>query len=261
MGRRVCVGIGCSLVITAGCIQASIQNHWVYFGCRVLAGFGAGISQTAAPLLTTESAHPRQRQTLTALYNACWCWGSITSAAVTFGTLRIANSWSWRIPCLMQAFFPTLQLLGLCFVPESPRWLVSKNRSDEALVVLAKYHANGVVEDELVQYEFQQICTSINAEVDRNGSSWSSFFSSWGDIHRLSICVWVGIMQEWAGTGMNPTHLLLSCSLADPRRHYRVLSGPDLDVGGNLSPSRSSLCQREHADLESDLLRCWCYFL
>jgi sugar porter (SP) family MFS transporter len=206
-GRKICVGLGCSLVIVATIIQTIFKNHWAFFGMRVLAGAGMGISQTAAPLLVTEIAHPRQRQTATAFYNATWCLGGIGSAAVTFATIALTNSWSWRIPCLLQVAYPISQLVGLVFfVPESPRWLVSKGRKDEALVILARYHANGKTDDELVQHEFCQICDTINAEAAQS-RNWNSFFSSKGDMHRLTICVLVGLMQEWAGNGKKPEAL------------------------------------------------------
>ncbi|OQD77576.1 hypothetical protein PENDEC_c002G04081 [Penicillium decumbens] len=200
-GRKWCVGIGSSIAIIASVIQVATSNHWAFFALRVLAGAGVGTAQTAAPLLATEIAHPRQRQVATGLYNACWCVGSITSAAFTFATLSMSNSWSWKIPCLLQAFYPVAQLVGLLIVPESPRWLVSKNRKDEALKILARYHANGNEDDALVQCEFEKICNSITAETSEPGK-WSSFFSSKGDRHRLAICVIVGVSQEWAGNGI-----------------------------------------------------------
>ncbi|CAG8257326.1 unnamed protein product [Penicillium nalgiovense] len=202
LGRRACVLIGSSLVIIASIIQITTQDHWVFFGARVLAGMGVGISQTAAPLLITESSHPRQRQTFTGLYNALWFIGSITSATIGFAGLTIVGNWSWKLPCLTQVFYPVLQLIGLCFVPESPRWLVSRGRKEDGMAILARYHANGDENDELVQDEFYQICKSINAEADKSCRRWSSFFATRSNMHRLSICVILGFMQEWSGNGV-----------------------------------------------------------
>ncbi|KAI3181571.1 hypothetical protein DTO046C5_992 [Penicillium roqueforti] len=201
-GRKTCIFIGASIVIVGAIIQTAVKSHWAFFGTRVLSGIGMGIAQTASPLLATEIAHPRQRQTATALYNASWSFGVISAAAVTYATIGIANSWSWRLPCLLQISFPLFSILGLImFVPESPRWLVSKGRKDEALSILGKYHANGDTDDELVQYEYRLICSTITAEIT-NTTDWSSFFSSRGDMHRLTICVLVGLMQEWVGNGL-----------------------------------------------------------
>ncbi|KAI2793060.1 hypothetical protein POX_b03107 [Penicillium oxalicum] len=201
LGRKWCVRVGAILVIISAFLQIFVKNHWAFFGCRILAGAGVGTAQTAAPLLATEIAHPRQRQTATALYNACWAVGSITSASVCFGTLSMSTHWSWRAACVIQAFFPIVQLVGLTIVPESPRWLISKGRNDEALAILTKYHANGDKSDEMVHHEFHQICNTISIEA-LAPRSWGSFFSSRGDIHRLIICVMLGLMQEWAGNGI-----------------------------------------------------------
>ncbi|KAJ6112033.1 hypothetical protein N7523_008094 [Penicillium sp. IBT 18751x] len=207
-GRRLSVAIGATLVITASIIQVAVQQHWVFFGARVVTGIGVGFSQTAAPLLIAETAHPKQRRTLTGLYNAVWFCGSITAAGIAFSTLSIHNSWSWRVPCMLQVFYPIFQLVGLFLIPESPRWLVANDRKGEALDMLIEFHANGDPADKMVRGEYDQICNSIIAEADMGSAShWSAFFRSKGDLHRFTICVLLGFMQEWTGNGVTSYYL------------------------------------------------------
>ncbi|KAK5685485.1 hypothetical protein LTS10_003564 [Elasticomyces elasticus] len=203
MGRRFTVAIGSSIMLAAAIIQCATSGVYAFLGTRIMLGIGLGFSQTAAPPLTTEIAHPKHRANVTNLFQAIWYWGAIVSAIFTLGTLFVDNSWSWRVPCLMQGLFPAIQLFGLLLVPESPRWLVSKNRHDEALQMLARYHANGVVDDELVQYEFKEICQALELEKDAAKSTgWSTFFATKGNRHRFLICILVGFMIQWAGNGI-----------------------------------------------------------
>lgn len=196
-------------MIISSIIQIATQHPWIFFGARILSGIGVGVSQTAAPLLITESTHPRQRQAFTGLYNALWFIGSITSATIGFAGLALTGNWSWKLPCLTMMFYPFLQLIGLCFVPESPRWLVSRGRKEEGMAILAKYHSNGDENDELVQDEFYHICKSIDAESDPSCRRWSSFFATRSNMHRVSICVILGFMQEWSGNGTRQNTALL----------------------------------------------------
>lgn len=202
MGRRFTIALGSSIMIAAAIIQASTNGPWAFLGTKIMLGIGLGFAQTSAPPLTTEIAHPRHRANVTNMFQAIWFWGAILSAVVTIGTLHMSGSWSWRLPVLFQAFFPALQLIGLTFIPESPRWLISKNRRDEALAMLVKYHANGDTEDELVLFEFKEICTVIDQEREAEKNiGFMSFFKTKGNRHRLLICVLVGFMIQWAGNG------------------------------------------------------------
>lgn len=190
-------------MIAASIIQAATHGPWAMLGTRIMLGVGLGFAQTAAPPLTTEIAHPKHRGQVTALFQATWYWGAIISASIALGTLFLSNSWSWRTPCLLQALFPGLQMIGLLLTPESPRWLISKGRTEEAFAILARYHANGDTNDELVKYEFSEICEAIEKEREAaKTTGFMSFFETRGNRHRLLICVLVGIMIQWAGNGI-----------------------------------------------------------
>ncbi|KAE9400808.1 hypothetical protein BT96DRAFT_1018623 [Gymnopus androsaceus JB14] len=78
------------------------------------------------------------------------------------------------LPALLQAFGPFVLIFTALLGPESPRFLLSKSQGEKALDILAKFHANGDHDDELVQREFQQISEHIQRERMNKSGSWSS---------------------------------------------------------------------------------------
>lgn len=54
----------------------------------------------------------------------------------------------------MQAAMPAIVMVFVLFLPESPRWLISKDRTEEALKVLTKYHGEGDESAQIVQLQY-----------------------------------------------------------------------------------------------------------
>lgn len=116
--------------------------------------------------------------------------GSTAAAWFCFGSLNWrSTSWSWRAPCLFQAFAPTVVLVFLWFIPESPRWLVHHDKPQKALGILTKYHANGAADDELVKYEFQEIQAAIELEEINAKTRYTDFVKGGANRRRLLVLV------------------------------------------------------------------------
>ena len=175
----------------------------MFIGTRFLIGFGLTFAQGGAAMLVTELSYPPYRASLSSLYNSLWYSGAIVAAWSTFGTFKINSSWSWRIPSALQGVPSVLQLGFLWFGPESPRWLVSKGRDEDALRLLAYYHADGNEQDPLIQYEYEEIKTAV--DLDRAVAAsigWTSLIKTPGNRKRLMIVLAIAWFSQWSGNGL-----------------------------------------------------------
>ncbi|KAJ9631893.1 hypothetical protein H2203_000293 [Taxawa tesnikishii (nom. ined.)] len=157
VGRQRTILIGSLIVALGAGLQSGARDVGMFIAGRYFIGLGSSLCAIASPLLVTELAHPNQRGKITAIYNTFYYFGSTIAAWTTYGTLQIASNWSWRLPSLLQVAPSGIQLVLIWFLPESPRWLIAKDRPDEALKILARYHANGDINDEVIRFEFAEL--------------------------------------------------------------------------------------------------------
>jgi MFS family permease len=162
-GRRVCIFVGCALVIVGTAIQASAHQMGQFVAGRFILGLGASIASAAAPAYAVELAHPAYRGTMAGMYNNFWWFGNILAGWTTYGTnLHFpGSSWSWRVPTIVQCLLPALVMSLVMFFPESPRWLMMKDRREEAITILAKYHGEGDAEAPIVQLQVREITADM----------------------------------------------------------------------------------------------------
>ncbi len=174
-----------------------------FMGGRVMLGFGNSLAQIASPMLLTEICHPQHRGRLTTVYNCLWNVGALIVGWLSFGTDFLKNEWSWRIPALLQALPSLIQIVFIYWVPESPRFLVAKDKHDKALEILAKYHGNGDENNATVQFEYREIKETIRLEMEsKKNSNYSDFFKTRGNRYRLAILLSLGIFSQWSGNAI-----------------------------------------------------------
>lgn len=190
-------------MVVGAVLQAACQNLGTFMGGRFLLGFGNSLAQLCSPMLLTELAHPQHRGRLTTVYNCLWNVGALIVAWVSFGTNYMESDWSWRIPALIQAFPSVIQLLFIFWVPESPRYLMAKDKHDRALAILAKYHANGDEYNATVQFEFREIKETLRLEFEASkSSSYLDFFKTKGNRYRLAVLISLGVFSQWSGNAI-----------------------------------------------------------
>ncbi|KAL1407871.1 hypothetical protein Q8F55_007307 [Vanrija albida] len=209
-GRRAAMALGYIIIIIGALVQTFTTGGWNMFGGRFILGFGGSFTGVAGGPYTAELAHPRNRAQTTALIQTCFYIGSVIAAWICFGAVYMRHTnWSWRMCLLFQVVVPIMALCVFPFVPESPRWLVSKDRVEEAHNILAKYHANGDKSDELVVYELQEIQEAIDMErAAAKGVSFKTFLETKGNRWRLAIILTVAFTSQWAGNGVISFYLV-----------------------------------------------------
>lgn len=66
-GRRICIFVGCAIVLIGTAVQGSANHQPQFIGGRFLLGFGAALASAAGPAYTVELAHPAYRGTMAGL--------------------------------------------------------------------------------------------------------------------------------------------------------------------------------------------------
>lgn len=226
-GRRKPIAIGSSIMLLGVALQTASPNLAMFVIGRVFIGFGNNIQQCACPILISELAYPAQRPQITGILNATGSLGQIMAAWITYGTANIPNSWSWRLPSLLQAVTSIFQLTMTFLMPESPRWLVYNNRREEAQRVLAKYHSEGEEDSELVQFEMAEIDYTLEEEKAQSTGSWMEWFRTRANIRRFCVIVSLGFMIQWCGNALitNYLHLVLNSLGVTNTKTQLVING------------------------------------
>ncbi|KAL1592263.1 hypothetical protein SLS60_011340 [Paraconiothyrium brasiliense] len=201
-GRRAGMMFGNICMTIAFIGQTFSHDFGQFLATRCLAGFGTIFNIIASSALLTELAHPRQRAISGALFNTFYFIGSMVAAWTSYGALHFSGSWSWRLPVTAQLVWTAVQLPLIFFCPESPRWLASHGKPEKAQLVLATYHANENLHDELVIFEQTQLSLTIGSEHQNHRASWSALCTTSGNRKRLTLSVVIGVATQWCGNGV-----------------------------------------------------------
>ncbi|PKA52129.1 Monosaccharide-sensing protein 2 [Apostasia shenzhenica] len=148
-GRRPMLILSSVLYFVSGLVMLWSPNVYILLISRLIDGFGVGLAVTLIPIYISETAPPEIRGQLNTLPQFTGSGGMFLSYCMVFGMSLMVNP-NWRV-MLGVLSIPSLVFLSLTvfFLPESPRWLVSKGRMVEAKKVLQRLRGREDVSGEM----------------------------------------------------------------------------------------------------------------
>jgi MFS family permease len=229
IGRRGINFVGNAIVIVAALLQGFSTNLSMFMAGRFLLGFGAAIM--SSPQYMGEVAPTHLRGILVGFFGACFQVGSLAMLGGMVGFSTINNNWSWRIPLLLEALFPTIVCITIFWLtPESPRFYLLRGKEDKARKMIARYHTTegDNVNHPLVNATIQQMQESLQSELSQNRAVWDFRpFGKKGARSRLLVLILYSIFQQWNGGGiigqyMSPALDTIGITAAKPQLGIQI---------------------------------------
>ncbi|KAJ6115496.1 hypothetical protein N7523_005913 [Penicillium sp. IBT 18751x] len=177
-GRKFTIQLGAIICVIGATLQASAQNLSMILVGRILAGWAVGLMSMSVPVYQAEFAHPRSRGLIVGLSQQMIGIGFIVSTWIGYGSLHASDTsqFQWRFPLAFQVVPALILVIGMIFLPESPRYLIENGRFSEAMQVLRKTHSDGT-NDDWIEAEYTGICRTIEAEKNIAMPGWMPMFT------------------------------------------------------------------------------------
>lgn len=160
-GRKLTMLVAAILFTASGIGCAISQSFTELVIYRILGGIGIGVVSIVSPMYISEVAVARWRGTLVSLYQLAITIGFLAAYLVNFQILKAAETavydtpwlhWilvdeMWRGMLGSNALPALLFFIVIFFIPESPRWLILRNRTERAHAVLERIYRSSEAAD------------------------------------------------------------------------------------------------------------------
>jgi MFS transporter, SP family, galactose:H+ symporter len=195
LGRKKINVIAAIVFVIGSIVAAQATSVNMLVAGRLLLGLAIGIVAATVPMYLAELSPKEKRGAFVTYFQLAITLGILLSYWIgyIFGSEDPNNHSAWR-SMFWAGFVPAIMLLlGMLVSPESPRWLMTKNRDGEALTILTKLRGNS----ELAKAEMAETRALINQE-KLNKSDWKELFTK---RLRIPLLIGVGIflIQQFSG--------------------------------------------------------------
>ncbi|MDU4150740.1 MAG: sugar porter family MFS transporter [Enterobacteriaceae bacterium] len=190
LGRKKSLMIGAILFVIGSLCSAVAPNVQVLIISRIILGLAVGIASYTAPLYLSEIAPEKIRGSMISMYQLMITIG-ILGAYLSDTAFSYSGAWRWMLGVIV---IPAILLLiGVFFLPDSPRWYAAKRRFHDAERVLLRLRDTSAE----AKNELDEIRESL--QVKQTG--WALFKENNNFRRAVFLGVLLQVMQQF--TGMN----------------------------------------------------------
>ncbi|KAF2242559.1 maltose permease MAL61 [Trematosphaeria pertusa] len=166
----------------------------------ILMGIPWGVFQTLTCTYAAEVTPVPLRPILTTYVNLCWVIGQFLASGVLKGVSMRDDQWAYRIPYALQWIWPVPLIIGISFAPESPWWLVRKERYDDAKKMILRLASPGKnpdfnADETIAMYKH----TNEYEKASTEGASYLDCFKG-TDLRRTEISAMTWFTQAFCGS-------------------------------------------------------------
>ncbi|MCH7659993.1 MAG: sugar porter family MFS transporter [Euryarchaeota archaeon] len=188
IGRRRLIILGASIFFVGSFGMAVAPTVEWLIATRMLNGVAIGFASIVGPLYISEIAPPDIRGSLVSFNQLAITSGILVSYVVNYA---LASQGAWRLMLGAGMIPATILLVGMIFMPESPRWLVEQGRESEARSTLSRIREEAGLDEEIGEMKRM-------AEVEENDLG--EVFKPW---IRPALVVGIGLAIFQQITGIN----------------------------------------------------------
>jgi len=192
IGRKRMIIVNAVIFTIGAAGSAAARSLQVLLVTRIIIGIAIGITSYVAPMYIAEISPARKRGGLVTLNQLMITFGILVSYVTDYLLSNDTDPASWRWMFLVGIVPALILLLGMFFLPETPRWLMSRGRWEEGKRVLEK-----VEDPDQVETTWNNIKKDMQTEAAGKGKA-MDVFKPW---LRIPLIITVGIFffQQFSG--------------------------------------------------------------